>query len=251
MPSLTFLGAAGTVTGSKHLLDLGDRRVLVDCGLFQGLKELRLRNWARASARRAKHRRRRADARAPRSLRLPAAARRAGFSRPDLLHAGHARSLHARAAGFRAHSGRRRAPRQSSRLQQALARAAALHRARCGADADAAAAGRLRPAGARRSRASTSSSSTPAICSDRRTRACASAARRSCSAATSDATAGRCFRIRRRSQRADVLLVESTYGDRLHEPDDDGEAGGDRRATPRREAASSSFRRSPSAASKK
>jgi len=46
MPSLTFLGAAGTVTGSKHLLDLGDHRVLVDCGLFQGLKDLRLRNWA-------------------------------------------------------------------------------------------------------------------------------------------------------------------------------------------------------------
>src|SRR5207247_5628237 len=46
MPSLTCLGAAGTVTGSKHLLDLGDHRVLVDCGLFQGLKELRDRNWA-------------------------------------------------------------------------------------------------------------------------------------------------------------------------------------------------------------
>jgi len=46
MASLTFLGAAGTVTGSKHLVDLGDHRVLVDCGLFQGLKELRLRNWA-------------------------------------------------------------------------------------------------------------------------------------------------------------------------------------------------------------
>jgi metallo-beta-lactamase family protein len=46
MASLTFLGAAGTVTGSKHLLDLGDHRVLVDCGLFQGLKELRLRNWS-------------------------------------------------------------------------------------------------------------------------------------------------------------------------------------------------------------
>jgi metallo-beta-lactamase family protein len=45
MPTLTFLGAAGTVTGSKHLLDLGDHRVLVDCGLFQGLKELRERNW--------------------------------------------------------------------------------------------------------------------------------------------------------------------------------------------------------------
>jgi len=46
MSSLTFLGAAGTVTGSKHLLELGNRRVLVDGGLFQGLKELRLRNWA-------------------------------------------------------------------------------------------------------------------------------------------------------------------------------------------------------------
>jgi metallo-beta-lactamase family protein len=45
-PTLTFLGAAGTVTGSKYLLALGDRRLLVDCGLFQGLKELRLRNWA-------------------------------------------------------------------------------------------------------------------------------------------------------------------------------------------------------------
>jgi metallo-beta-lactamase family protein len=42
---LTFLGAARTVTGSKHLLDTGSARVLVDCGLFQGLKDLRLRNW--------------------------------------------------------------------------------------------------------------------------------------------------------------------------------------------------------------
>ena len=46
MSSLTFLGAARTVTGSKHLLDTsGGARVLVDCGLFQGLKELRERNW--------------------------------------------------------------------------------------------------------------------------------------------------------------------------------------------------------------
>jgi metallo-beta-lactamase family protein len=45
MSSLTFLGAAGTVTGSKHLLEFDHHRVLVDCGLFQGLKELRLRNW--------------------------------------------------------------------------------------------------------------------------------------------------------------------------------------------------------------
>lgn len=42
---IEFLGAAGTVTGSRHLLHVGERRLLVDCGLFQGWKELRLRNW--------------------------------------------------------------------------------------------------------------------------------------------------------------------------------------------------------------
>lgn len=44
---LSFLGGAGTVTGSKYLLDNGGHRLLIDCGLFQGLKELRLRNWER------------------------------------------------------------------------------------------------------------------------------------------------------------------------------------------------------------
>lgn len=43
---LSFLGGAGTVTGSKYLVEAAGRRVLVDCGLFQGLKELRLRNRA-------------------------------------------------------------------------------------------------------------------------------------------------------------------------------------------------------------
>ncbi len=38
MITLDFLGAAGTVTGSKHLLTVGQRKVLLDCGLFQGLK---------------------------------------------------------------------------------------------------------------------------------------------------------------------------------------------------------------------
>ncbi|MGZ3709604.1 MAG: MBL fold metallo-hydrolase RNA specificity domain-containing protein [Bdellovibrionota bacterium] len=42
---MQFLGAVGTVTGSKFLLSDGKSRVLVDCGLFQGVKELRLRNW--------------------------------------------------------------------------------------------------------------------------------------------------------------------------------------------------------------
>jgi metallo-beta-lactamase family protein len=43
--SVKFLGGTGTVTGSRFLLDIGDFRLLFDCGLFQGLKELRLRNW--------------------------------------------------------------------------------------------------------------------------------------------------------------------------------------------------------------
>jgi len=42
---LTFLGAARTVTGSKYLLEHNGQKVLFDCGLFQGLKDLRLRNW--------------------------------------------------------------------------------------------------------------------------------------------------------------------------------------------------------------
>src|SRR5262245_22589967 len=42
---LTFLGATQTVTGSKFLLEVADQRILIDCGLFQGLKTLRLRNW--------------------------------------------------------------------------------------------------------------------------------------------------------------------------------------------------------------
>ncbi|HAI76361.1 MAG TPA: MBL fold hydrolase [Microscillaceae bacterium] len=42
---IKFLGAAQTVTGSKYLLKAGDKNILIDCGLFQGLKDLRLLNW--------------------------------------------------------------------------------------------------------------------------------------------------------------------------------------------------------------
>ena len=45
MTRLSFLGAAGTVTGSRHLLETHDKRLLVDCGLFQGTKPNRLKNW--------------------------------------------------------------------------------------------------------------------------------------------------------------------------------------------------------------
>jgi metallo-beta-lactamase family protein len=43
---LSFLGGVGTVTGSKYLLESNGKKILVDCGLFQGRKEYRLRNWA-------------------------------------------------------------------------------------------------------------------------------------------------------------------------------------------------------------
>lgn len=45
MASITFYGGVGSVTGSKYLLESNGKKVLVDCGLFQGLRELRERNW--------------------------------------------------------------------------------------------------------------------------------------------------------------------------------------------------------------
>jgi len=45
MAKLTFLGAAGCVTGSKYLVEAAGKRLLIDCGLFQGLPDLKQRNW--------------------------------------------------------------------------------------------------------------------------------------------------------------------------------------------------------------
>src|SRR5258708_33163495 len=45
MAKLTFLGAAGTVTGSKYLVEAAGKRLLVDCGIFQGSDELSDRNY--------------------------------------------------------------------------------------------------------------------------------------------------------------------------------------------------------------
>ena len=42
---IKFLGGAGTVTGSKYLVTIEDKKILVDCGLFQGVKNLREKNW--------------------------------------------------------------------------------------------------------------------------------------------------------------------------------------------------------------
>ncbi len=50
MITIQFLGATGTVTGSKYLVHAAGKQVLVDCGLFQGYKQLRLRNWGQFPA---------------------------------------------------------------------------------------------------------------------------------------------------------------------------------------------------------
>jgi len=43
---ISFLGAAGTITGSKYLVETETAKMLVDCGLFQGVKAVRERNWS-------------------------------------------------------------------------------------------------------------------------------------------------------------------------------------------------------------
>ena len=43
--NIHFLGAAGTVTGSKYLVETAEKKILIDCGLFQGVKNLRKLNW--------------------------------------------------------------------------------------------------------------------------------------------------------------------------------------------------------------
>ena len=95
MAKITFLGAAGTVTGSKYLVEAEGKRLLVDCGLFQGPRELRQRNWDAAADRSGEHRLGGAHARAYRPHRLPAATGALRLSRTDLRECGDSRTLRA------------------------------------------------------------------------------------------------------------------------------------------------------------
>lgn len=45
MATISFFGATGTVTGSRLLLEAEGKRVLIDCGMFQGIREIRQKNW--------------------------------------------------------------------------------------------------------------------------------------------------------------------------------------------------------------
>ena len=240
MPSITFLGAARTVTGSKYLLDTGSAKVLVDAGLFQGLKELRERNWQdlpiAASA---------IDAIVLTHAHLD----HCGYL-PRLVVAGlpRPRVLHAPARRISAAS----CCRTAGRIQEEDAANANRHGYSKHApalplytEADAFRAVsqlqpvRLRPADAGRARTSRSSSSTRATCSARRTCACAPAAGRSSSAAISAASAVPCCRIRRWSTRRTTCSSNPPTAIACTRQDDDGAklAEVDRRRRPRAAAA--------------
>ena len=198
---LTFLGAARTVTGSKHLLDTGSAKVLVDCGLFQGLKELRERNWRDLPVKAADitavvltH------AHLDHCGYLPRLVAQ-GFRGRIFCTPGHPGSLPHRAARLRAHPGRRRGQRQPSlgtrstpRRCRSIPRPMPSARSRCCSRSATTAPCRSRTVWR-------SISSTPATCSARRTRGCAPAGRPSSSAATLAASAVPCSRIRRWSRK--------------------------------------------------
>ena len=157
MAKLTFLGAARTVTGSKYLLEHDGKRVLFDCGLFQGLKELRLRNWDEFPVPPAS-----LDAVVLTHAHLDHVGylprlRGTGLQGACLLHRRDEGPVPAGAARFGPDPGRGRAAGEQARLLEAPAGAAALRRERRAARADAAAADRLSTARSRSLRASRSS----------------------------------------------------------------------------------------------
>ncbi len=174
-----------------------------------------------------------------------------GFRGRVFCTAGHAGSLPDRPAGRRPDPGRRRGERQPPRLLEARAGAAALHRgrrvcARLRSCSRSATTGRCRSPPASRS-----SSSTPGTCSDRRTRVSASDGRTILFGGDLGRFGRPVLPDPTMVAEADYLLVESTYGNRVHEQDDDGAAArADHQRRPPSAAAGSSSRRSRSAGSK-
>jgi metallo-beta-lactamase family protein len=104
---LSFIGAAQEVTGSCFLVETAGLRFLVDCGMFQGGREARERNLKRLALPPGRHRLRAAHARPHRPQRPAAAAVRAGLQGPHLHHHRHGRPADGDAAGQRLHPGKR------------------------------------------------------------------------------------------------------------------------------------------------
>ena len=126
MATITFYGGVGTVTGSKYLLEHNGKKVLVDCGLFQGLKEIRERNWQDPPFVRERDRRGHYHARPYRPHGLAAAAGEIGLYGPDHDVAGDWRSVEDIAARFGTPTGRRGRLSQPSRSDEPFAGVAAL-----------------------------------------------------------------------------------------------------------------------------
>jgi hypothetical protein len=124
VPLLRFLGATDTVTGSRFLVDTPHARVLIDCGLFQGLKALRLRNWKPFPVAPETIDAVRADARTSRPHGLPAGPGPPRFPGTHFCHGGNPRPLPDRVTRQRAPPGGRRGVRESQRLLETRAGAA-------------------------------------------------------------------------------------------------------------------------------
>ena len=130
MAKITFLGAAGTVTGSKYLMEAEGKRLLVDCGLFEGSQELKQRNWDKLPI---------DPATIDWVLLTHAHIDHTGYL-PRLVRNGYRGPIYANAAthelcalllpGFRPSAGRGRAVRGAKRATRAQAAVAALHRGR-------------------------------------------------------------------------------------------------------------------------
>ena len=209
MSSLTFLGAAGTVTGSKHLLEVDGTRDPGRLRALSGAEGAAAAQLGAAAGRSRLDRRGRPDARAPRPLRVPAAAGRWRFRGrifctpgtkdlcslvlPDAAHIQEEDAREANRHGYTKH--KPALPLYTSvdaaRALTALQPVGYDRPSRWGRRGSEGSDGRPRR----------SISSTPGTCSDRPTRACGPAGRRSSSAATSAATAAPCCRTRRRSPR--------------------------------------------------
>ena len=224
---LSFHGADRGVTGSCHLVECAGRRILIDCGLYQGGHEIEEDNAAPFGFDAAGHRLRAADPRASRPLRAPAAAREARLSRRDHHHGGLARAGAARAARCRPPAGGGGPPPRAPARRDAAAETAAASRSTPSIDA----LGTfrllrprrgLRDADRSRRGASARRSSTPATSSARRASSSSwrRASRRRRVLFSGDlGNSGRpLLRDPPRRRDADVVVMETTYGDRLHKP---------------------------------